>query len=86
MISSRLTKIKKWYGNNFEYVNPTNVWISGQIYFAMQYTKEHNLKAENLKRQDYMTINRHFGYAEQYWHVTKKRILKYLKDPKFEIE
>jgi integrase len=86
IISSRLKKICAWYGDFFEHLNPTNVWVSGQIYYAKQYMKKNGLKPEELKRQDYMTINRHFGYDEKYWFTTKNRILKYLKDPKFDIE
>jgi hypothetical protein len=37
-----------------------------------------------LKRQDYMYINKRFGYSEALWHNTKRRINKYLYDPKFE--
>jgi hypothetical protein len=82
-VATRIRRISEWIG--YPKLNITNVWVSGMIHYTKQYMKEHNIKkGEDLGRQDYMFINRRFGYGEQYWFTTKTRILKYLNDPRFE--
>ena len=73
-INNRLKKIATLYDNPF--LNPKNIWISGQIDFAKKLMKELNL--EELEREHYELINERFGYDKQYWHTTKSRISNYL--------
>jgi hypothetical protein len=79
-ISDRLRRIGKW--SDYKNLSIMNIWYSGMIHFAKRYMKATGFT--ELKRQDYMYINKHFGYSEERWHDTKRRINKYLNDPKFE--
>jgi integrase len=82
-VADRIRRICADLGYNK--LNPTNIWISGMIHYAKQYIAERCISdPSTLERQDYITINKYFGYGEQYWHVTKTRILKFLTDSRFE--
>ena len=73
-INARIKKIAKMYQNHF--LNPRNLWVSGQIDYAIKLKKQLNKKV--LERTDYEMINRRFGYEEEYWYTTKKRISEYI--------
>lgn len=73
-IYNRMKKMSKAYGNNF--LNPKNVWVSGQIDYARKLLKEKG--KEELDTDDYKEINQRFGYSEELWYSTKRRIKNYV--------
>lgn len=73
-INNRLKKIAELYDNPF--LNPKNIWISGQIDYAKRLKEELNLK--ELDKEHYIMINERFGYSPKYWYVTKRRILEFI--------
>ncbi len=73
-INNRLKKIAILYDNQF--LNPKNIWISGQIDYAKALKKQ--LEIKELNRKYYEMINKRFGYDSKYWHTTKTRIIKYI--------
>lgn len=76
-INRRVATVSKWMGYN--YLNPTNVWLSGMIHFAKEYAKEKNLTEFTV--DDWETINKRFGYGKnsrQYASVTKNKIESYV--------
>lgn len=77
-INNRLKKIAKLYDNPF--LNPKNIWISGQIDYAKTLKNElfPNDKIEDLERDFYEIVNSRFGYSERYWYTTKRRIKNYI--------
>lgn len=77
IINSRVAKVSHW--NGYDYLNPTNVWLSGMIHFTKEYVKENNL--EELTVDDWEMINKRFGYSKnsrQYASVTKNKIEEYV--------
>lgn len=73
-ICNRLKKMADAYGNPF--LNPMNLWISGQIDYAKELKKK--LQIIDLDKNYYEIINDRFGYDKQYWHTTKRRIINYI--------
>lgn len=71
-ITARISRMKKFTGNNF--INPTNLWVSGIIDLAKK------IKAEKgeLTKSDYIEINKRFGYDEIYWNKIKQKIANYI--------
>jgi hypothetical protein len=68
----RMARIKDYFDN--PYITINNLWVSGQINLAKQIKEE---KGE-LTKDDYIEINKRFGYAEVYWSLTKQRIQDYI--------
>jgi hypothetical protein len=64
----RLIKIKEYFGN--PYLTLTNIWVSGMIHLAK------TIKAEkgDIQKEDWIFINKRFGYPEKYWSQTKLRL------------
>lgn len=75
VIAQRMRRIFELYDRPF--LNVTNVWISGQIEMGKAILKETG--KEELTTQDYITINKRYGYGEQYWQQTKRRLKDYVK-------
>lgn len=67
-LQSRMIRIKEYFGN--PYLTMTNIWVSGMIHLAKQIKEE---KGE-LKKEDWVFVNKRFGYPEQYWSQTKLRL------------
>jgi len=72
-INARICRIGKWNGNDF--ITSTTIWFSGMIDMA----KEIKNKNGKLVKNDYLEINRRFGYDEGYWFQTKVRVNDGLK-------
>lgn len=71
-IYNRMNKISKLIGNT--YLNPKNIWVSGQIDMGKEIKKEKGGK--ELTKYDYELINSRFNYDR--WHTTKTRIKNYV--------
>ena len=74
-INNRIRKIALLYDNPF--LNPVNIWISGQIDYGKRLMKELNLK--ELETKHYEMINDRYGYDKEYWYNTKRRISSYME-------
>lgn len=71
-INNRLKKMAQDYDNPNPFLNPQNIWISGQIDYAKRLKRE--LELDELSRTHYEKINERYGYDKQYWYTTKQRI------------
>lgn len=69
---NRLNKISKIINNTF--LNPKNIWVSGQIDMGKKVKAEKG--GRELVREDYEKINSRFNYDR--WHTTKTRVKNYI--------
>jgi site-specific recombinase XerD len=77
-IIARINRIKSFYGNL--YLTATNLWISGMIHHCIEILKEKYKETEvnidnikQLTKEDYLTVNKKFGYADVYWYKIKEK-------------
>jgi site-specific recombinase XerD len=82
-IIGRVNRIKTFYGN--QYLTVTNIWISGMIHQAMQILiNKYQLNDINLdtitslSKNDYLLINKKFGFADIYWYKIKEKVETYI--------
>lgn len=71
-VIARINRMKMWYGN--PHLTVTNIWLSGML-DRLKTIKEE--KGE-LTKQDYLDVNRMFGYEDSYWFKTKIRLEQFL--------
>lgn len=68
----RIIRIKDYFGN--PYLTATNIWMSGMIHLA----KQIKLEKGELEKEDWIFLNKRFGYGEAYWSQSKLRISNYI--------
>jgi site-specific recombinase XerD len=78
-IIARINRIKTYYGN--PYLTATNLWISGMIHENIKILnekykeKEVNLDTiKKLTKDDYLMVNKKFGFPNVYWYKIKEKV------------
>lgn len=84
VIRQRMQKIKNSEVDNknfrANYINPTNIRLSGMVEFVKKYMKKHSKHAKDLTPEEYRDFSVRFGGTDKLNNTIKERIYPYIQD------